>query len=48
MNTYWAFVRTGVGAFIKVTVQAPNIYVAKEMLKSMYGDQLISNPSLQS
>lgn len=42
MNTYWAFVRVDTGAFIKVTVQADNPYNATQMLKAMYGPQLIS------
>jgi hypothetical protein len=42
MNNYWAFVRTVPGAFIKVTIQAPDSYQAFQMLKAMYGDQLIS------
>lgn len=47
MNTYWAFVRTVPGAFIKVTVQADNSYAAYQMLKAMYGDQLISDYASQ-
>ena len=43
MHTYWAFVRIEVGAFMRVTVQADNSYIATQMLKSMYGDKLISN-----
>jgi len=46
MNTYWAFVRTGTGAFMRVTVQADTPYNAKQMLLSMYGDQLISEAAL--
>lgn len=42
MNTYWANVRTVVGGFMRVTVQAPNPYIAYQMLLSMYGDRLIS------
>ena len=42
MYTYWAFVSTGTGSFIKVTVQAPNAYVAYEMLKAQYGSKLLS------
>lgn len=42
MNTYWALVSTGVGSFMRVTVQADTPYVAYQMLKSMYGDKLIS------
>lgn len=43
MNTYWAFVRTVPGAFIKVTMQAPDPYSAYQMMKAMYGSQLISD-----
>lgn len=42
MHTYWAFVRTGIGAFMRVTVQADSPYNAYQMLKALYGDQLIS------
>lgn len=42
MRTYWALVRTTAGGFIRVTVQADNPYNAYVMLKSMYGDKLIS------
>jgi hypothetical protein len=42
MQTYWANVRTTAGGFIRVTVQAPNPFVAMEMLKAMYGDKLMS------
>lgn len=48
MNTYWAFVSIDKGAFIKVTVQAPNSYIAQQMLMAMYGDKLRSNPALCS
>jgi hypothetical protein len=43
MQTYWANVRTTAGGFIRVTVQAPNPFVATEMLKAMYGDRLVSD-----
>ncbi len=43
MNTYWAHVRIAVGAFIRVTVQADNPYIATQMLKALYGDKLISD-----
>jgi hypothetical protein len=46
MNTYWAFVKTGVGSFIKVTVQADNAYVAGEILKNTYGNNLQSGHAL--
>lgn len=42
MTTYWALVRTVVGGFMRVTVQADNPYNAYQMLKAMYGDRLIS------
>lgn len=42
MQTYFAMVRTVVGGFMRVTVQADNPYNAYQMLKSMYGDKLIS------
>lgn len=42
MNTYFAFVRTVPGAFIRVTINADNPYNAYQMLKAMYGSQLIS------
>jgi hypothetical protein len=48
MMTYWAFVKTGTGSFIKVTVQAPNPHVAGEILKNTYGQNLQSGPSLVS
>ena len=43
INTYWALVRTVPGSFIRVTIQADNPYNAFQMLKAMYGDQLISS-----
>lgn len=43
MYTWWAFVRTGVGAFVKVTVQAPDAHTATVMLRNMYGGNLISD-----
>jgi hypothetical protein len=43
MQTYWANVRTTAGGFIRVTVQAPNPFVATEMLKALYGDKLLSD-----
>jgi len=46
MYTWWAFVRTGVGGFIQVTVQAPTQYSAQQMLESMYGSNLSSNAAL--
>ncbi len=43
MKKYWALVRTVPGAFIRVEIQADNPYNAFQMLKAMYGDQLISS-----
>lgn len=44
MQTYWANLRTTAGEdFIRVTVQAPNSFVATEMLRAMYGDRLMSD-----
>jgi len=48
LKSFWAFVKTGEGSFIKVTVQAPNTYVAGEILKNTYGKNLQSGPSLVS
>ena len=42
MKTYWAFVRTDVGCFMRVTVQADHPWNAKQMLLAMYGNNLIS------
>lgn len=42
MNTYWAFVRTDVGAFTRVTIQADNPHNAFKLLKMLYGESLIS------
>lgn len=42
MKTYWFFVRTVPGSFIRVTLQADNPYNAYQMAKAMYKDQLIS------
>jgi hypothetical protein len=44
MQAYWANLRTTSGGdFIRVTVQAPNPFMATEMLKAMYGDRLMSD-----
>lgn len=43
MKTYSANVRTVPGSFIRVTIQAPDPYTAYQMLKAMYGNQLISD-----
>lgn len=40
MYKWWAFVRTGLGTFIKVTIYADTQYQATEMLRNMYGDNL--------
>jgi len=45
MYTYWANVRTGVGSFMRVTVNANNPYEANQMLLAMYGDNLCGYPS---
>jgi len=42
MNTYWALVKTVVGGFMRVTVNSDSPYNATLMLKSMYGDNLLS------
>jgi hypothetical protein len=44
--SYWAFVKTGTGSFIKVTVQAPNSYVAEQMLKNTYGSNLMTGAAM--
>ena len=43
MHTYWALVSTGIGSFMRVTVQAETPYIATQMLKAMYGEKLISD-----
>ncbi len=43
MKTYWAFVGIEPGSFMRVSVQAPDPFTAKEMLKAMYGDKLKTN-----
>ena len=40
--TFWANVRTTTGGFMRVTVQAESPYHAMQMLRNMYGDNLIS------
>jgi hypothetical protein len=42
MRTFWALIRTSAGGIIRVTVQAESNFVAYEMMKALYGDQLIS------
>lgn len=42
MQTWWAFVRTGVGGFIKVTVQAPDAWTATQILRNTYGSNLLT------
>jgi hypothetical protein len=44
--SYWAFVKTGTGSFIKVTVQAPNSYIAEQMLKNTYGSNLMTGAAM--
>lgn len=43
MRTYWAFVSIGVGAFIRVTIQADNAFDAYQQLRIIYGSALMSN-----
>ena len=43
MHTYWAFVRTGVGAFTRVTIQADNPHNAYKLLEMLYGENIISD-----
>ena len=45
-QTYWAFVRTGLGSFIRVTIQAENFFQAQTILKNTYGTNLQSGPAL--
>lgn len=48
MQTYWAFVRTGAGAFMKVTIQADNPFNAYQMLCAQYGrENMISEYAAQ-
>lgn len=42
MQTYFVLVRTAGGGSMRVTIQADNPYNAYQMLKSMYGDKLIT------
>lgn len=42
MDTYWVIVRTGPAAQFRATVKAPNPWIAYEMFKGMYGNQLLS------
>ena len=46
MNTYWAFVQTVVGGFMRVTVQAPNPYQAQQQLQAQYNEKLLSYPAM--
>lgn len=43
MHTYWALVSTGIGAVMRVTVQADTPFNATQMLRAIYGDKLISD-----
>ncbi len=48
MKCWWAFVKTtpnGSG-FIRVTVHADNWFQANEMLKNLYGSNLMSSAAL--
>lgn len=47
-QTYWAFVQTVVGGFIRVTVQAPNHFHANQQLQAQYGGKLLSEAALVS
>ncbi len=42
MYTWWAMVRNAQGGYMRVTVQADTAYNATQMLRSMYGSQLVS------
>lgn len=42
MYTWWAFVRTDLGAFMKVRIQADTQWEATEMLRATYGSNLLS------
>lgn len=42
MIRFWAIIRTGSGAQIRIYVMAPNQYIATEMLKAQYGANLLS------
>lgn len=48
MYTWWAFVSTGSGSFMRVTVRAPSAWQAKQQLMSQYGDKLISEAALDN
>ena len=48
MHTYWAFVRTDVGAFTRVMIQADNPHNAYKLLKMLYGESLISDFAIVS
>lgn len=41
MNTYWFNVRTS-GGFMRVTLQAENSFLALQLAKALYGDDLLS------
>ena len=42
MYTWWGLVKTTTGGFMRVTVQADNAYQAQEMMKSLYGEKLLT------
>lgn len=44
MNTYAFNVKTGVGTFVRLTLQANNQYEAQVQAKALYGESLISMP----
>lgn len=47
MQTFWTSLRTTSGGdFIRATVQAPNPFVATEILKAMCGNRLMSDLNL--
>jgi len=42
MNNYWIFIRNSGGYPMKVTIQAPNPFVAIQQARALYGSALIS------
>lgn len=42
MATWWAFVRTSNGSFMRVMVQAPTQWQAQQQLLAQYGSNLVS------
>jgi hypothetical protein len=47
MYTWWIFVKSGVGHFIKVTIQANTQQEAQIMLENQYGENLIGSAARQ-